>query len=328
MLSTRLPLRIAALAGPARQAPLRPLQFTARTVASRNVIVPTFARAYATPGKPKKGSVGATSTTRRAAASKTKKPAAAKKTTTAKKPKAKKPKAKKPKKVARKKPKTKTPEQLARAKARKQSAAVKAKAAKSTQHIKELKQLALKPPPLQGESAYIVFFKAKAANDNAHMKSIGVTNFVKEVASEYRALNASERESYERRGQEARASTKKAYEDWVTQHHPDEIRRANRARISLRRLKTPGNWNAIKDDRQLSQPASPFLLYLADVRNEFASHDVKEAAKAAGQRWKTLSESDKEKYVDEYNGAVQQYNKDYESLYGSPPPSSRKTSPA
>ena len=170
MLSTRLPFRIVALARTTGA-------LSARSAFTRNVIAPLSARAYATPAKPKKGSIGATSTRGRAPSTRT-----ASTATTPKKKKAPKPKP------------VKTPEQIERAKARALRAKEKAAATKEKDRITQLKTEALVPPRQSGDSAYILFIKAKHANAPSRAKFVGPQAFLREVAGEYKSLGASELE--------------------------------------------------------------------------------------------------------------------------------------
>lgn len=193
MISTRLPFRIAAIARNTRQAPISSI-FAARFLASRNIIRPTVAvRTYATPGRPKKGSVGATAT-RRKTVTKT--------TSKAKKPTAKKTPARKVKTEAQKqkellqkeKAKAKKAATAERLQKQKKARAVKEKDTKARNHLRELKATALSPPSQTAGSAYIMFYKAKMANEPGRLHSVGLRTYAKEVSSEYKALSGSELE--------------------------------------------------------------------------------------------------------------------------------------
>ncbi|KAF2154595.1 hypothetical protein K461DRAFT_291521 [Myriangium duriaei CBS 260.36] len=335
MLSARLPFRIASVARTTRQAPLL-TQFVARTAISRNVIVPSLSRSYATPAKPKKGSVGATSTARKPRATKTTTKAATKKTATRTKATS---ATKKPRKTAARK--TKTPEQKAaakekaaakrlataekakakkaatavRTKAKAEKARTKAKKIKATERITLLKAQALSPPSSGAQSGYHVFLQAKSANEKAHHKEVGPTVFFKEVAAEWKSLSSSEHESYQRRAAEKNTTHTAEYAAWVSQHTANEIRLANIARSTLRASGKKG-YRAIKDPRQLPRPETPFLLFSKTVRGETGS--ITEDVRVAGERWRGLSQGEKDQYRQEFERNLQQYDRDFEALYGVP----------
>ena len=98
-------------------------------------------------------------------------------------------------------------------------------------------------------------------------------------------------QSYTRQARESQSSAESAYASWVSGHSADEVRRANAARASLRRLGHV-KFRAIKDPRALSRPATPFIVFATERRDP--GDGLVEAARAAGREWKALGQSEKQ----------------------------------
>ncbi|PNS16204.1 High mobility group protein B3 [Sphaceloma murrayae] len=343
MVPTRLPIRWAATTRLTTSVSL-----VVRSLSSRRVLIPTFTRAYATPAKPKKGSIGETAKRGRAAKpkaesdlkaeSKPRVAASRKKTTTANPVK----KTKGPSKTALNqaaakkraaeraaKSKAKSAESAAkkreRERARQARAKAKAKSTTSSQKIKDLEVQALSPPKIKTSSIWLTFWTAYQKNTSTRINgTASLADAVNKAKSEYASLSSSERESYERRGQESRAESEREYKRWVESHTPEEIRLANVARIALRRaLKTKNTtkWSAIKDERDVKKPAPPFLRFCAE-RKLSGQHpgSMTEQAAESGKVWKALSDDEKKDYYTSYEAELAEYVKDYEQVYGHPPP--------
>lgn len=185
MLATKLPLRLAAGASRAytRVQSLSAARPLPRALESSHNAIAVSRRSYATPGRPKKAVGEASKTVKRTpktttTATKTKPKAATPKKAVAKKPKkAKKPI--KPKKIAKPKP-VKTEEQ---------KVAAKVKAEKLL--IKELKKLALDPPPrFRNVSAYNIFFREQMQLKGSDRPFGG--ELTKQIAADYMSLTPTE----------------------------------------------------------------------------------------------------------------------------------------
>ncbi|KAG8626943.1 hypothetical protein KVT40_005888 [Elsinoe batatas] len=306
----------------------------ARPLLTRRVLIPY--RSYATPAKPKKGSIGETAKRGRATKTTTPKKTTKKATT---------------KKATTKKTKTdpsKPPSKTALAKAAAQqrrldrTAATKAKkaalakqkrakekskreAAKATTpfaKIRALKEQALSPPPNPNTSTWLSFYQASMRQNPDKIKGKGgVTSFIKQVKTEYDALSPSEKESYTRAAKEEKLHKEREYAAWVGGKSAEEIRLANEARKKLRALKVRG-YGEIKDERKLKRPLSPYVRFFTE-RATSGQHEgtVTEQAKESARLWKELSQTQKQDYIDAFNRDMEQYGREYEKLYGHPPPS-------
>ncbi|TKX20004.1 hypothetical protein C1H76_7888 [Elsinoe australis] len=342
MLPTQLPLRLVAATRLTTST-----TFVARSLLTRRVLVPSFTRLYATPAKPKKGSIGETAkrgrttkttsttgakpkTTTRKATTKTKAPAKAKqpsKTATLK-------AAAKQRAVERAaKSKAKKAEQAAKKREREKQKRAKAKAQTTSSGltVKELKAQALAPPKVASSSAWIVFYAGRVRNNPSAVRGAGgVTQVVKDVKREYDNLSSSEKESYERRAKEEKADSEREYKRWVEGHGAEDIRKANVARAQLRRLKIRGakQYKPIQDERALKKPISAYLRFNKE-RFQSGQHrgSVPEQAKESGRVWKELGDHEKKDYYEAYEKDLAAYNREYEALYGHPAPKKAATTP-
>lgn len=87
-----------------------------------------------------------------------------------------------------------------------------------------------------------------------------------------------------------------SYEQWVNTHSPLEIRNANLARASLRRLKYhPRVYSPIKDERQVSPPLPPYGFFMREsaAAGEMDGLTVPQAGARMGQMWRNMSENEK-----------------------------------
>ena len=95
-----------------------------------------------------------------------------------------------------------------------------------------------------------------------------------------------------------RTSYKASLASWVKSFTPLQIKEANEARKKLRRkLKTKKRqFPIIRDERQVKRPKSAFMMFLEELNGsgDFAHLKVAERGAEAGQRWKRLTESEKE----------------------------------
>jgi len=95
-----------------------------------------------------------------------------------------------------------------------------------------------------------------------------------------------------------------------------------------------------KDPNKPKRAPSAFFVFMDEFRKEFKEKNPKNKSvaavgKAAGERWKSLSESDKAPYVakanklkGEYNKAIAAYNKGESTAAAKPAPAAKKAAPA
>jgi uncharacterized Zn-finger protein len=92
-------------------------------------------------------------------------------------------------------------------------------------------------------------------------------------------------------------ANKIAYQDWVTSHSAVEIRDANRARASLRRLRYhPRTYMPIKDDRQVAIARGAYTFFVKEMVDAGETDGMKasEGLVRIGELWRGLSEQEKE----------------------------------
>ncbi|WPG99144.1 Hypothetical protein R9X50_00195500 [Acrodontium crateriforme] len=321
------------------QGPSRLLRPTACNTSAKfaPIILHSARRAFATPGRPK-GAVGEPSkpvkrAVKKAAASSgksaaTKKVASKKKTATKKKP---------VKKVL-------TEEQKARREKTAANRKVKTAAAKKKTQLADLKAAALEPPKIAPASAYLVFSKETRSGGGESLKGASPSDIkaslakrTRETAAEWKNLSPADIEHYNHTARTAREASQAEYKRWVDSHTPAEIFAANRARASLR-LKTKGTktsarkWAPIKDERQVKQSVSSYVLFSTDRHSsgDFVNIKITDRSKLIAEEWKALSESEKSKYNRLAAQDKERYTEEYTATYGDAPPSPKvkKSSPS
>lgn len=87
-----------------------------------------------------------------------------------------------------------------------------------------------------------------------------------------------------------------AYNAWLTEHTPNDIRKANNARNHLKRLGVKGYTVHIKDDRLVKRPVSTLLLFSKDrhATGDFKGVKVVDAAKLIAREWRELPANEKQ----------------------------------
>jgi hypothetical protein len=88
-----------------------------------------------------------------------------------------------------------------------------------------------------------------------------------------------------------------AYKDWVTSRSAVEIRDANRARASLRRLRYhPRTYTPIKDERQVAIARGAYTFFVKEMIDAGETDGMKasEGLVRIGEIWRGLAEEEKE----------------------------------
>ncbi|OAX85256.1 hypothetical protein ACJ72_00378 [Emergomyces africanus] len=185
---------------------------------------------------------------------------------------------------------------------------------KAREQIENLKVTALDPPKGLPETAYILL-------QQQHKQFSGVSEV-------YKNLSANERQHLDEIANSNRAANKAAYQEWVNQHTPLQIKEANAARRKLRRLlNKKRGFMELSDDRQPKRPANAYMLFVKEVS---ASGEVStsDRMKKSAELWRGLSANEKEKYQQMALEEKDRYVHQYKSLYGVEHPSaSRSASP-
>ncbi|KAF2761794.1 hypothetical protein EJ05DRAFT_496688 [Pseudovirgaria hyperparasitica] len=274
---------------------------------------PSLARSFATKQITKKPAAKKTTTAKKPAA---KKKAAPKKKTASKKkkPAAKRKVGKKVKKT-KKAPKVLTDEQKTAAAAKKQR-----------ERVKTLKAEALEPPKGKPSTVWQLIIQEHTAGKTG----VAFVKLVEEAKAKYNGLSPSEREAYNHTVNQNKADNTAAYEKWVKSYTPEQIRIANAARSSLRRLakasKKPVSYRLIHDERAPKRPATSYTSFATDrySSGDFTAIPMTEAGKLMGEEWRALNASEKQKYEARAEAQKQAYYKSFKSTFGHDAPSVAK----
>jgi len=95
------------------------------------------------------------------------------------------------------------------------------------------------------------------------------------------------------------AERRRAYQDWIQSHTPDQIRIANSVRSRLRH-KDPknynGKWVPLQDDRLVAEPRGPYVYFTIDRHSsgDLKHIPISEAGKLIANEWKALGASEKQ----------------------------------
>jgi len=189
---------------------------------------------------------------------------------------------------------------------------------KEKEQITALKAAALTPPKRLPSSRYAIFNQEKHA-------------FGPENLETYKNLSSMERERLGQVAESNLATYKASFASWVKSFTPLQIKEANEARKKLRRkFKTKKQqFPIIPDERQVRRPKSGYMMFCEELNNsgDLANLKVAERGAEAGQRWKRLTESEKEKYKQMGKKDTQRYYEEHKTIYGTPPKSSSASTP-
>ncbi|EKG19345.1 High mobility group HMG1/HMG2 [Macrophomina phaseolina MS6] len=199
---------------------------------------------------------------------------------------------------------------------------------KKKDEISELKAIALQEPKGKPSTAFQVLVTEIMQNEVTGSKLAGpeirerFTRITKEASEKYKNLSPAETERLNRIANEAAEENRKALQKWIHSYTPLEIKKANNARRLLKD-KIPGyNKAPIQDDRAVARPTSAFVRFYQDRINsgDYKNIAIAEAGKLAGQEWKALSASEKQKYQDAFESDRQRYAREYKNIYGEDAP--------
>ncbi|KAF2233577.1 hypothetical protein EV356DRAFT_533582 [Viridothelium virens] len=156
---------------------------------------------------------------------------------------------------------------------------------------------------------------------------------LKEASERFHNLSPEEREHYNHLLNEKKANYTSSYREWVHSHTPEQIRQANKARVTLRRKLTtttpnPGHKKRpkshgrvirpITDDRTVKGPRSSLTYF---TRDRHQSGDMKglrvsEAGKLIANEFNALTASEKEKYEIMQKEDAARYEREFKDVYG------------
>ncbi|KAI5306581.1 hypothetical protein KEM56_000203 [Ascosphaera pollenicola] len=263
----------------------------------------------------------ATATATKSAAAKPKADPAAKKPT-AKKTVAKKTPAKKTvRKTAAKKP-AKKPVKKAKKKAVKKVVKPKKKVLSERQKtllakkqarelVAELKEKALKPPAKLPDQVMTLFMKEKATGSGN----------IQEIARSYKLLPEEEVQRLTKAAASNRETNNQAYKNWLESLTPLQIREANIARKRLNTILKKTAYRQINDDRTVTRPRTPYILFFKDHYAAQVQPDEKitQTMTRIASMWKNLSVAEKQKYLALAQQDRNRYINEFKHAYGQEP---------
>jgi hypothetical protein len=212
-----------------------------------------------------------------------------KKTTTAKKPTKKAPISKRAEKAAAAKAayKLMSPEEKAEISA-------KAKEAKKKEDVKILQAQALSPPKYRQLNIWSVYIKE---NTTAKKDMGPVSQFIKQLANDFKDLSSREKEHYNHLVNEYNAKSLREFQEWLNAHTPTQIKEANAVRSRLRKLHAvkKRKYAPIKDDRLVKRPSSSFFQYHKERYNsgDFRGVSTLDASRDIAAEYRALSASER-----------------------------------
>ncbi|KYK55431.1 HMG box protein [Drechmeria coniospora] len=163
--------------------------------------------------------------------------------------------------------------------------------------IRVLKKMALlKGPQLLPESSWAVY-----VSQNLTAGSGPLTDKIKEVASAFKNLSASEKERLQATAQSNQAANKRARQQWIESYPPEAVYMANIARRRLARKLSKTRVYLIHDARLPKRAGSPYTLFIKSrfrSASDGGATSSQDAFRAMSQEWKNLSEADKQPFRD------------------------------
>ncbi|KAM0502591.1 hypothetical protein ACHAP6_000501 [Verticillium nonalfalfae] len=186
---------------------------------------------------------------------------------------------------------------------------------KLAQEVRELKKIALlKEPKKLPETVWTLFTTQNIKSGEA---SLGERS--KQLAEEYRLLDAAETERLKDLAEKNKVANNAAYKAWVESHTPAEIVAANNARNVLRRKVNKGKGVThrfpIRDERLPKRPTTVYNLFF---KARWASGDfsgsVTEATRTIAEEYKQLSEEQRQVYEDLATADFERYAREVSSV--------------
>ncbi|KAI9738687.1 MAG: hypothetical protein M1834_008192 [Cirrosporium novae-zelandiae] len=188
---------------------------------------------------------------------------------------------------------------------------------KTLQKIRDLKETALTPPRKLPSTIWLVVMMEIAKN-----REVGTA--AKEAVVKYQNLTPEETAAYARTANQNKEANELAYKKWLESHTPDEIRKANLARLALRRqARTKGNkagakYRLIKDDRLVKHPRTGYIYFVMERHSsgDLKNVEVSQLGKLFSREWNGMSNEDKKKYTDLAARDKARYNAETKTVYG------------
>ncbi|GIJ84019.1 hypothetical protein Asppvi_002852 [Aspergillus pseudoviridinutans] len=198
------------------------------------------------------------------------------------------------------------------------------KAEKLKELVKQLKKTALEPPKKLIENPWNLAIATVAKE--IHARGVKGPDFVAQCSQLAQSISADERERLAAEAEANKAANAAAYDAWIQQHTPLQIREANAARRRLNKIKNT-SLRLLRDDRQVKRPRTAYLLYMLDrtAEGDFKYMKAKDIAVRVTEEWKGLTSTEKEKYLRQAEEDRERYRQEYLEVYGEEPATSRST---
>lgn len=179
---------------------------------------------------------------------------------------------------------------------------------------------ALKTPTSNSRvSAYTLFIQ----NFAAERKKAGEKFLLQNATEAYKALPESEKSKLLEQLPELIAQRRAIYNEFISKLSPSEIATENKTRAALRKSriaagKSVKNLGPIVDPNAPTRPLGAYFRFAQEMRNDFEYEGMTltEQAKALGQKWKTLSDSEKSRFTERAQKEQQEYLAKKKQYYG------------
>ncbi|GIK02775.1 hypothetical protein Aspvir_006836 [Aspergillus viridinutans] len=198
------------------------------------------------------------------------------------------------------------------------------KAEKVKELVKQLKKTALEPPKKLIENPWNLAIATVAKEIQA--RGVKGPDFVTQCSQLAQSISAEERERIATEAEANKAANAAAYDAWIQQHTPLQIKEANAARRRLNNIKNT-SLRLLRDPRQVKRPRTAYLLYMLDrtAEGDFKYMKAKDIALRVTEEWKGLTSTEKEKYLRQAEEDRERYRQEYFEVYGEEPSTSRST---
>ncbi|RHZ60238.1 uncharacterized protein CDV56_108797 [Aspergillus thermomutatus] len=167
------------------------------------------------------------------------------------------------------------------------------KVEKTKELVKQLQKTALEPPKKLIDNPWNLTIATVAKEIQA--RGVKGTDFVTQCSHLAQSISAEERERIAVEAEANKAANAAAYNEWIKQHTPLQIRDANAARRRLSKIKNK-SLPLLRDDRQVKRPRTAYLLYMLDrtAEGDFKYMKAKDIAVRVTEEWKGLTTTEKE----------------------------------
>ncbi|GLI73390.1 hypothetical protein PoHVEF18_001607 [Penicillium ochrochloron] len=191
----------------------------------------------------------------------------------------------------------------------------------SRELVKQLKETALQPPKKLAQTARTIATQAKLKEVREQNPSRPQAEIFKEAVELVNSQRLAEADRYVNQAEENRAANEASYAAWLKEYTPLQIKQANSARKHLRRL-GHSKFYGIQDERLVKAPLNTYMFFLKERHDssDFKHLPVKDAALRIAEEWKSLTDSEKQPYIQKAERDQERYREEYREAYGEDAP--------